>query len=278
MVSTGSRNRRERRIRSERVPGVLVTPAVSAERPVAPVEHGSREVALNWRMFSGLIIAGLLLVLVVFFSTEVFYVRSISVSGVRYLQSAEIFRWTDIADSHIFWVNPQDVRRRILQFPAVADAQVSIGWPPNMVRIAIVERQPAVIWEQAGVSVWVDIHGNVLMFPPEERPDLIRIEAIGVDEPLANTQRIDKDVVSGARQLRELIPSTSRLRYDRFYGLGFDDPGGWVAWFGSGLDMPTKIRIYRALVDELGRMGVTPSLISVADPDKPHYCERPTGC
>ncbi len=136
---------------------------------------------INWRIFSLLIVLSLLAVLFLFFSADVFYVRAIYVSGTRYLDQREIFRLAEIAETHIFWVNPQEVRERLMQFAPIADAQVTTHWPPNMVRIAITEREPALVWSQEGIRAWVDIHGNVLMSPPEERADLLTITAIGMD-------------------------------------------------------------------------------------------------
>lgn len=275
---TSSYRNRQRRTRSERTPAVVLTPALMAERDLPAVRHGLRDVAMNWRLLSGMIVVCLLLVLFLFFSADVFYVRAIGVSGTRYLAQTEIFRLAGIADTHVFWIDPAEVRERILEFPAIADAEITLGWPPQMVRITITEREPALVWNQAGVEAWVDIHGNVLMRPPEERDDLLRIEVTGVDAPISINDTVPQDVVAGARQLRELLPAATALRYDPVNGLGFTAEGGWRAWFGSGLDMPTKITIYKALIAELGAQGITPSEVSVVNPDAPFICQRLTGC
>lgn len=277
-MSSSYRNRRsERRVR-ERNPAVVLTPAMIAERGLPQVSHGLRDNPINWRLLSGMILVCLGLVLFLFFSADVFYVRAIGVSGARYLEEEEIFRLAEIAEAHVFWIDPEEVRQRIMQFPAIADAQISIGWPPTMVRITITEREPALIWQQAGVEVWVDIHGNVLMIPPEDRADLLRVEVMGVDDPISNMEKVSQDVVNGARLLRDLIPNAPVLQYDPVKGLGFSDPAGWRAWFGSGQDMPTKILIYQRLTAELAARGVTPSEINLVNPDAPYICERIAGC
>jgi cell division septal protein FtsQ len=264
------RSRERRRNKSERAPGILRDAAIaSAESPM--VQHGERGFQINWRIFSGLMVAVMLVVLVIFFITDAFYVHSISVAGLRYLGKEEVYRWANIANSHLFWVNEASVRAAIMESPAVADAEVSVGFPPDMIRITVTEREPALIWDQANVPVWLDVSGRVLMIPPEEREDLLRVVVENVDEPVTPQTRIEPEVVTGALLLRELLPGTNTLRYHPVYGLGFQDTGGWDAWFGSGLDMPIKILVYKEIVES--QQG-NPLLreINVVNPDAPFLC------
>ena len=92
------------------------------------------------------------MVLALLFSSDAFYVHSIAVGGLKYMSSNEIFTLTNVTNMHIFWVDPDQVRADILSSPTIADAQVRIGWPPNMVQIVITEREPALVWEQAGTA------------------------------------------------------------------------------------------------------------------------------
>lgn len=276
MTST-TRNRRDKR-RAERTETVLVPPELAAERDLPEVRHGLRDMPINWRIFSLLIVLCLLAVLFLFFSADVFYVRAIYVSGTRYLDQREIFRLAEIAETHIFWVDPQTVRERLMQFPPIADAQVTTHWPPNMIRITITEREPALVWSQEGISAWVDIHGNVLMSPPEARPDLLTITAVGMDGPILSSSKIPQDVVDGARQLRELVPDTPQLVYESIKGLGFVNADGSRVWFGSGRNMPMKILIYKTLMADLAVKGIRPSEVNIVNPHAPYYCESSVGC
>lgn len=272
---TASRpGRTARRTRSERE-AVILRRAAPIE-PVAPeAQHGVRLNAVNWRYMSGLMVATLGLIAIMMLRSDIFIVRGIAVSGTTYLDTREIFRYTDIAERHILEIDSESLRRHLQDMPTIAEAEVTIGWPPDMVRIRIVERQPALVWEQNGVEAWIDIHGRVLTAPPEERPDLLRVVTRGVEEPInVGRDRIPQEVVDGARQLQELVPTESRLRYDPFLGLGFRDESGWEAWFGSGRDMPVKILVYRRMIDDLLARGITPSIVNVSNPDRP-YC---SGC
>jgi hypothetical protein len=261
----------EGRRRSTRSPGIWRGPNAPAEdRP--PVQHGERERALiGWRFFSGIIIIGLVSVLFLFFNADIFYVHSIAVGGLQYMTKEEVFALSEIANMHIFWVDPQEVRKSILRSPTIADATVSVGWPPNMVQIIIEERQPALVWEQAGIATWIDVQGRVMQ-QRENRPELLRIQTDSMmDEPLSPNVRIDPDAVTGALQLKTLYPNIEVLRYHPEKGLGYADGRGWSVWFGSGTDMPEKILVYNAIVNNLLSRNIYPVEIDLSNLDAPFY-------
>jgi cell division septal protein FtsQ len=271
-VTTRSREQRgveRKRVKSTRAPGVLRQR--DAVETLPSVQHGARGLQVNWRIFSGLMVVCLIIVMALVFTVDAFYIHRIEVAGLRYLSQGEIYTLSDIANTHLFWVDAEQVRRNILQAPTVADAQVSIGWPPDMVRITVMEREPALIWEQASVPVWVDINGRVLMLPQEDRPDLVHVVAEGIDQIVEISTRIPPEVINGALQLRELLPEATTLRYHPQKGLGFNDPGGWEAWFGSGTDMGVKILVYKQTISNYGSV---PSLreVDVSSPDTVLLC------
>lgn len=264
-----TRSREGGRRRLTRTPGIIGAPPAPLEASERPaVQHRVRgRVFISWRIFSGLIVLGLVFVLFMFFSADAFYVHSIAVGGLSYMTKEEIFALTDIANTHIFWVDPQAVRQSVLRSPTIADATVNIGWPPNMVQIVVEERQPALVWEQDGIAVWIDLRGKV-MRQRENRPDLLRISADSTGEPPLDVSR---DVVNGALQLKNLYPNIEVLRYNQDKGLGYADGRGWMIWFGSGTDMPEKLLIYNAIVANLQTRGIVPTEINVENPDAPYY-------
>lgn len=272
-MSTGRPSRGAKRIRSEREAVVLRRDA-PMEPIAADAQHGIRLDAINWRYMSGLLVATLSLIAVMMLRSDIFVVKGIAVSGTTYLDTREIFRYTGIADHHVLEIDPEAVRQSLEEIPTIAEAEITLGWPPDMIRIRIVERQPVLVWDQNSVEAWIDIHGRVLTAPPEDRPDLLRVVTRGIEEPISVNDQIAQEIVDGARQLKELVPGESRLRYDPFLGLGFRDTRGWEAWFGSGRDMPVKILVYRRMVDDLLGRDITPSVVNVSNPDRP-YC---SGC
>ena len=267
-----SRSRESRR-RPNRAPGIWRGPLASADRGERPaVQHGARDRDfLGWRIVSGLIVIGLGAVLVLFFSASAFYIHSIAVGGLQYLTKEEVFALADIADTHIFWADPAAIRQNILRSPSVADAEVQVGWPPNAVQIVIEERQPALVWEQAGVATWIDLQGRVMLLR-EDRPDLMRIVADNSDDgPPGPNVKLETGIVTGALQLHSLFPNLDRLRYHPENGLGYNDGRGWEVWFGTGTNMPDKILVYDALVHNLLGRGIQAAEINVANPHAPYY-------
>lgn len=280
-----ARSRQERRknkgTSSTRTAGVLrggILPQSRAER--SALQHGVRDgVGVSWRAVSGLIIICLLGVLFLFFGTDFFYVRNIRVAGADYLDESEIFRYADIAEAHIFWLDPPRIRQNILDAsPVIAEARVVVGWPPDMVRIVIEEREPALIWIQSGVAALVDIQGRVLRFPPDEEvaqyPNLLRVivDPNIIDPPLPN-EVLDVNAVNGALQLQNLLAGIQELRYDPINGLGYREPGTtWDVWLGTGIDMDQKLLIYETLSNNLRSRGIIPLVINVVNPASAYYC------
>jgi hypothetical protein len=191
-----------------------------------------------------------------------------AIGGEKYMTREEIFRYTDIAQRHIFWVDPAEVEARLEAVPNIADAQVYIGWPPDMVQIIVTEREPALTWEQ-GQRVWVDING-IVMKQREDRPDLLRIVVPGATEPIDAGAHIPQSIVDGALYLRSRHPNIEVLLYDSVKGLGYHDGNGWTVWFGSGGDMDTKLLNYYAIVETI-QDSVQPGEIRMEDPDRPWY-------
>ena len=262
---------REGRRRVNRAPGVWRGPLASpTDHPT--VQHGVRERHyLGARLISGFIIVCLVGVLFILFSADIFYVHSIAVGGLQFMAKEEVFALADIANTHIFWVDPEQVRQSVLRSPTIADARVEVGWPPQMVTVIVEERQPALIWQQAGVTTWLDVQGRVMQLR-EDRPDLLRIDAVdAVEGPLGPNVSVDVDVVSGALQLHSLFPALTSLRYDPEKGLGYTDPRGWDAWFGTGTDMPEKVVVYDAIVNNLLARGIQPREVNVVNPHAPFY-------
>lgn len=223
-------------------------------------------VYVSWRWLSAAITIFLLVILYVMLATDIFIVDTIAVGQQRYLSPEQVFEAAGIANTHLFWIDPQEVEAELESNPSISDAQVQVGWPPNMVSIVIQERDPILIWEQAGFRVWVDING-IVMFQREEREDLLRIVHRGEDlEPLGVDSVIDREIVAGALQLQQEFPTIRVLLYDPIKGLGFRAEGNWLAWFGEGTNMEQRRLVYDQIIREYGGI-IQFREIDVSDPD-----------
>ena len=226
---------------------------------------------LSWRWLSFAMVIGLASVLYLFIDAEPFYVRYVEVGGLRHMPASEIYGLSQVADQHIFWVDPKAVAAAVERDPAIASAEVDVRWP-SRVLIRVVEREPALVWEQGGVRTWVDVQGHVM--PQRSDIDgLLRIVAEDTDEILMPQTRIDPDIVGGALQLRALRPNIEVMFYNANDGVGLRDGRGWQVYFGKGTDMPQKLLVYETLVEAVWRNGngEWPSFFDVGDLRAPYY-------
>jgi len=246
----------------------LTQPAV---RPRRAVRLGLPRLGLGWRLLSLGMVVGLASVLFLFFDGDPFYVHYVEVGGLRHMPPEEIYGLSGVANLHIFWVDPWKVAQAVERDPAVAGAEVEVRWP-SRVLIRVVEREPALVWEQAGVRTWVDVQGYVMPMRSDV-PGLLRVVVDGIDEVIAPRSRIDPDIVSGALQLRALRPNIEVMFYHPTEGLGLLDGRGWRVYFGKGTDMPQKLLVYETLVDRVWQNGngVWPHLFDVGDLRAPYY-------
>jgi len=228
---------------------------------------------MSWRWVSGALSAMLLMILVGMLTSDIFYVSSVAVGGVNHLTREEVFRFSGVSQKHIFWVDAAAVTAALESNNNIADAEVRIGWPPQMVQIIIRERDPVLVWEQGTDRVWVDINGRV-MYQRVDRPDLLRIvydpnEPLPPD-PIAPSTVIPTEVIHGGLLLKSQLPNIDVLLYHPLKGLGWRDPRGWMAWFGRGDNMAMKARVYNSLVT-YNNDALQFGEIDVSDPDNPVY-------
>lgn len=262
---------RERRRRTRQYTGVLRSDRPRTTEEPRAIEQVEGRKDFNWRIISGMMVILLSSVLFLFFYSDVFYVSSIWVGGVEYMTVEEVFTYAEIANYHIFWVEPEQVRENVMRYPSVAEAKVGIAWPPNMITIDIEEREPMLIWEQNSLAFWIDIQGNVMDLR-EEQSDLVRII---VDDPMVDAfgqnGHLNTDVVYGVIQLYDLRPDIISWRYSSVKGLGFRNANGWDVWFGVGTDMAEKMKIYETLSSDIIARGIQVSELNITNPDAPYY-------
>ncbi len=265
-MTTDSREER-RAARQRRTPAIWQPGAPPLER--APSEQA---VPRGWRVrpraVSGGLAAAILIALVFLFAGDALYVHSIQVGGLRTMRADEIYQLTDVIGLHAFWLDPAAIRADILRSPTIADVEVIIGWSPELLTLIISEREPALVWEQAGAALWVDVNGRV-MRQREDRPGLLRIQTDPVVDGEPGTE-VGVAVVAGALQLQELLPSGMVLHFHPDNGLGYDDPRGWTAWLGTGTGMAEKLRILEAIADDLDKRSVRADTVNLVNPDAPH--------
>ncbi len=259
----------------ERAPGVLhrARPGSVPKRQMLVYSDGS-ERYLQWRAASAVLFLLLGALLAIFFVSDVFFVRSIVVRGNDLMPREEIFAYSDIADFHMFWLDPAQIRENILRSPSVADVVVQLGWPPDLITILVQERQPAMIWSDAGVESWIDLQGRT-MPARAEMPHVPRVNLVNDDYAgsMPSAEDFTADMVLGALQLIERLPAGTNLDFHPVHGLGWTNEQGWQVWMGRGSASETneKLQMYEVLVADLNNRAVDIAELNIANPDAPFY-------
>ena len=248
-------------------PGTVPKLSTAVRRERRPAES-------RWRIISGVLLALFGLTLLIFFTSDVFYVRAIQVRGNDFITREEVFAYSELADYHLFWLDPAEIRRNLLRAAAVADVSVEVGWPPNLVTLLIQERQPVAVWSDGGQETWIDIQGRA-MPASAEMPGLLHVNLVrdGAGRALPTANDFDKDMILGALRLREILPEGGHLDFHPVHGLGWTNDLGWQVWMGadSAAVMNEKIKIYKVLVENLSSRAIDVAELNIANPDAPFY-------
>ncbi len=259
----------------ERAPGVLHRSAPgTAPKRSAPVRRERSRVVSRWRVSSAVIFVLFSAILLLIFTSDVFYVRSIQVRGNTHISREEVFAFSDIADYHMFWLDPEQIRQRVSRSSSIADIAIELGWPPNLVTIIVQERQPAIVWSDGGKETWIDLQGRV-MRARAEMPNLLHVNLISdrYDGPKPSAEEFSGDMVLGALRLREILPEGEHLSFHPAHGLGWTNELGWQVWMGSDSAsvMGEKVNLYNLLVENITGRAIPIAELNIANPEAPFY-------
>lgn len=233
-------------------------------------------VHVGWRVVSGFIAALAAVALYFMWSSSAFTVSAIDLRGAERLDAAAVDSVVKVIGSSIFSVESDRIFTALReQFPELESVSVSIGFPAKVV-LRVEERAPVLVWEQAGLTVWVDAAG-VSFIPQGSDEGLIKVTALEAPPALegdsyAQHQLIRPEMVKAIQALHQIAPQGAPLIYDPRLGFGWTDPGGWDAFFGQdGQNMTQRLAVYLAILGELSSRNLTPTLISVSHLHAPYY-------
>ncbi len=236
-------------------------------------------VHLSTRWISLLLSAALLSLLYGMVRSGYFSAAPPQVSGNERISTSEIQMAMGITGTPVFLLQPDILARDLrLAMPELKSVSVKIRLP-NRILVQVEERQPVLAWQENGKITWIDAEG-VAFLPDGNAESLIPVLAFAPPppthtmpaDPLSPPPYLSPELVSMLQTLASQAPAGASLFYDAQYGIGWHDPRGWVAYFGTeGQDVALKLRVYQAIVDYLAQKGVHPTMISVAYPENPFY-------
>ena len=226
---------------------------------------------VGWRFASMGIVTLFVFLLGYAMTDRKFFVDSIELVRTDYVPGDEIYRASGVHGMNVFWIDPADVRSNIQSVPGIEQVVVEFEWPSTLY-VAVKEKDPVLLWKQAGKSVWVDELGET--FPARQHLSwLLPIIVDDATDSLGINEYIPIDVVEGARLLKILRPNIELLHYDVGRGLSYQDGRNWRGYFGTGNNMGTKLLVYETMVENLMGRGIWPNVVSVVEPGTPFHRE-----
>lgn len=221
----------------------------------------------SWRWASVSVVLLYLGVLAYFLTSPAYFVESIKLDGARYANLDAIYEVSGVHYLHMFWLDPAAIEANVSALPGIESTMVDIAWP-HEITISISEREPVLTWTQGGNTVWVDAEGRTFR-AWVDRPDLLPITVDDATAPITPGGTVPVPAVNGALLLKALRPNIELLHYSSEGGLSYQDGRGWRGYFGVGLDMETKLRVYEEYTERVVATRETPVWISVVDPEHP---------
>ncbi len=251
------------------------------------VAHGaSRLVGSGWHWSK--LLSGLLLIAAIYgvywVHTEMEYFvtpESVNFEQLGYLKVEELYPLTDVEDWSVFWLQPVEIRARVLAHPYVTDVKVKVGLPAT-VAITVEEAEPIALWVTRDATLWLLEDGTALAMraAPDAPPEAAGYDAVGNPLPqIVDVNReaqtpgvsaIDTEVLHSGLRLLDQFPGLSSVRFNEGFGLNFGLPGTdhWVYW-GDGYDLETKMENLTAGEQLIASGQVEGQIIDV------RYLERP---
>jgi len=242
----------------------LSSPGAEIRFPAMPVVNN------KWRLLSGPLVVSLLLGLLWITNAGIFHVNGIQVQGLKRFTEGEISQAINIKGSSIFFINPERIKQDLqLTYPGLSEVEVTVAWPAT-VSISLEERYPVLAWNWDGHVRWVDDNG-VAFEPHDEGLDVIQVKSAMLP-PTVDDRFVDPRIVRTVNALANYLPENVDMVYDPAHGLGWNDPRGWVVYFGFNDDDATqKMILYQSLVEYLEGKRIAPAIINVEFLDAPYF-------
>jgi cell division septal protein FtsQ len=199
-----------------------------------------------------------------------FYVYDASIVGAEGVLRESVLKASRLPGIHILWVRSSEAASYIVaENPSVKSATVRCRLPADCT-IAVVQRQPRIVWEEEG-QVWsIDEEGVATRVDgPLPEGWYVRGEL-----PLTDGDILAERVRIGLEELSAADLDMSRVfYYTADLGLVFIDRRGWRVAVGDGTGMAARLDRLEWMAGELLADGVMPELVDVRFSDVLYYTE-----
>ncbi len=233
----------------------------------------------NPRWVSGLLTLLLGVLLIYLWSASSFTVAALEATGNIRLSANQLSMMSGMVGEPIFKAVPEQIIANLrTAFPDLAVVKVRTLLP-NRIEVEVVERTPLIAWYQNGGLTWIDAEG-IAFQPQGEVAGLVQVASNGsprdvevdLELPAYEQRFIEPETVQALLNLEPFVPEGMLMIFDPIYGLGWQDPRGWDVQIGHDTgDLPMKLSIYQAMVEQFISQGIQPSLVSMEFLDAPFY-------
>ena len=242
-------------------------------------------IRLEWRAATAAVAILLSVALYLLFTSQYFMVTAPQIRGNQYLSSELLNDTLALNGKTIFTLIPANLERELLlAHPGLLDVEVTLSLP-NVARVSVRERQPALIWQQDGKVAWIDVEG-IAFRATSHVEGLITVTALGsppapvVDtsmrSELAPPPYIAPETVIALQSLVLHVPQGTPIIYDPKSGLGWTDPRGWTVQLGDITEeIGLKLRLYETIVLWFEQNNTHPILVNLEHPHAPYYRTEP---
>ncbi|MEW5871362.1 MAG: FtsQ-type POTRA domain-containing protein [Chloroflexota bacterium] len=293
---TGPAARRSKKVR-RRLDVALNVQGAEMRLPALP------QIRFGWRLASFLLLALLAFVVYTYWNSSMYRVEEAQVTGLKRLNSTAVNAVLDVKGKQIFTLDTDGLQGELLTaFPEFSSAAVQAELP-NTVMVTVTERIPVLTWKQGGRTLLVD--GDGMSFPLREglpMGDYPVIEASGSPPALALPllEPTEASPATGIDQILDVLPGDfalygsakplmtsemvqsflilagkapekATLFYDPGRGMGWKDSRGWEVFLGQAQEIDLKLKVYRAILDQLKEEGLRPTEISVEYLHAPYF-------
>ncbi|MFH0751363.1 MAG: FtsQ-type POTRA domain-containing protein [Chloroflexota bacterium] len=205
-------------------------------------------------------------------ASPVFGVKAVEVEGAVLTGDDAVRAALDLPTPapNVFTLATDVLRDRLLELPAVAAAEVSVGLPGTL-RVRIVEREPVLAWRRAGTLLLADRDGRIVADAAADGAAAAAAEGLPLvadrrtsGEPPVVGGRLDALDLDVATRLLPLVPADLGSAASALL-IGVDERDGWTVtptvedpwaavfgFYGSEIRspeiIPEQVRLLRSLL------------------------------
>lgn len=199
-----------------------------------------------------------------------YHVRDVHTSGNVLVSATEVERIVAEASTEAFWIQSGEIRKRIMQIPAVADASVRVVLPDRL-EVRVRERMPFAAL-QSGADVFLLDSDGVTIGKVNESPQILTIRHL--DAPADPPARFDPESFEVIKVLSRHLSGTAfeptTFAYSKQSGLELQTREGVVVRLGDTKDLDWKLVALDKMRQHLVENRLSAQLLDVRFRDRPY--------